>query len=454
MHIHIDPKRGKLELSDLVCDCAFDHNMPDMAVYIKSGLLGECAQCIQNHNLGSRVLIVADKITYGVAAETVENQLAASGLDTRMCILKGNDIEPTLQRVDEIVAAVQHDTEFLLAVGSGVITDLTRQAATRTELPFAVFGTAASMDGYTSITSAMMIDGMKVTLFGKSAALLMFDPAVLATAPLIMQAAGVGDVLAKYNVLVDWKLGSAVSGETFCPLCATLLETALDRCLSNIDEIAKRSEAGMHALIEALIFAGLTVLIVGYTRPVASVEHNISHYFEMMALAYGGSAPSHGVGVGIGLVYALIMHDMLRSADLTRINKNAVKSARMTKEEKRKFMISHYPPGIGEEVMQANEYWYLNEQQHEARFDALVTYHEQYKKDCTILPNYKDIIQYMEQLGAPSSAAKAGIDAERLKKALLCTHNYRARYSIGAALSELGMLEECVDKILEMEKDL
>ena len=168
------------------------------------------------------------------------------------------------------------------------------------------------MDGYTSITSSMVIDGMKVTVYGEAAQLLMFDPTVLASAPLLMQASGVGDMLAKYNVLVDWKLGSAVAGETFCPLCAELLETALERCVSNIDEIARRTEKGMESLIEALILAGLTVLIVRLTRPVSSVEHNMSHYWVMTHLAFGEASPSHGIGVGIGLIYSLLFHDMLK----------------------------------------------------------------------------------------------------------------------------------------------
>lgn len=454
MHVDIKHIDGKLILENLSCDCAYDHNMPDMEVFIQSGLINDCAKCIKDADLGNNVLIVADQTTYEVAAKTVEQNLQKAGFACSLYILTGDTIEPTPQRADEILANVEDNIEFLLSVGSGVITDLTRRAAVLSERPFAVFGTAASMDGYTSITSAMMIDGMKITKYGKSAKLLMFDPAILATAPLIMQAAGVGDVLAKYNVLVDWKLGSAVSGETFCPLCESLLLTALDLCSSNIEEITKRSEKGMEALIESLILAGLTVLIVRYTRPVASVEHNMAHYFEMMKLACGGESPSHGVGVGIGLIYSLMFHDMLRAADLSQIDKEKIKAERMTKEQKHDFLVSYYPPGIGEEVTRANQFWYLEWPDHQKRIDALIAYHAQYKKDCEILPSYKDIVQYFTQLGAPTSATKAGISKERLKKTLLCTQEYRPRYSIGAALSELGMLNECVDKVLEVEDSL
>lgn len=454
MHVDITKRDGKLMLENVSCDCAYDHRLPEMDIYIKSGLAGQCADCIAQSGLGKNVLIIADSNTYEVAAKTIEKNLTGAGIVCRVCILPGQKIEPTPMMTEHILSMVNSDTEFMLSVGSGVITDLTRRSAFLAKLPFAVFGTAASMDGYTSITSSMMIDGMKVSKYGESAKLLMFDPAILACAPLMMQAAGVGDVFAKYNVLVDWKLGSAVADEIFCPLCESLLKTALDGCASNIDEILKRSQKGMEALIESLILAGLTVLIVRYTRPVASVEHNMSHYWEMMKLAYGGHSPSHGIGVGIGLIYSLLFHDMLKSTDISKIDKQKIKENRMTKEQKKAFITSYYPPSIGNEVFEANKYWYLEWCEQEKRIDALIAYHSQYKKDCDILPDYKDIIKYFTLFGAPTSAAKAGIDKERLKKTLLCTKDYRPRYSIAEALSELGMLEECTQRILDMEKDL
>jgi glycerol-1-phosphate dehydrogenase [NAD(P)+] len=311
------------------------------------------------------------------------------------------------------------------------------------------------MDGYTSITSSMMINKMKVSKYGNSARLLMFDPAILATAPPLMQASGVGDMLAKYGVLVDWKLGSAVSGEVFCPLCEELLMMGLKTCSAHIEDIIARTEAGMEALIEALVYAGLTVLIVKNTRPVASIEHNMAHYWDMMHVAYGGNpVPSHGICVGIGFIYTLLYHDMLKNADLSKIDKESIKSTRMTKQQKKDYIFNCYPPGGGEEILEANEDWYLEWTENERRIDALAAYHSQYIKDTEILPDYRKMIAYFERFGAPTSATKAGISRDRLKNALLCTNNFRKRYSIGQALSELGMIESCAQKVLEIEDEL
>ncbi|MGI5850329.1 MAG: iron-containing alcohol dehydrogenase [Christensenellales bacterium] len=451
MNVDIVKKDGKLTLENLSCDCAFDHAMPDMDIYIRTGLIDGCAGCIAQSRLGKNVLIVADNNTYEAAAKKIENQLKSAGFVCRLCLLPGKKVEPTPQMASHILTFIDSSTEFLLSVGSGVITDLTRRSAFLAGLPFAVFGTAASMDGYTSITSAMIIDGMKLSEYGNSARLLMFDPAILASAPLLMQTSGVGDVLAKYNALVDWKLGHAVVSEVFCPLCEKLLAAALNQCTSHIEEIAKCTEKGMEALIGSLVLAGLTVLIVGSTRPVASVEHNITHYWEMRKIAFGENAPSHGIGAGIGLIYALMMHDRLRHADLSAVDVQKIKHSRMTKAQKESFIMNCYPPRVGKGVIHTNEEWYLEWPEQQRRIGALATYHVQYKKDCAILPDYRDIIRFFKLFGTPASAAKFGIDKNSLEKTLLCTKDYRARYSVASALSELGMLEECVADILAVE---
>ncbi len=445
---------GKLELKNISCDCSLSHQMPDMDIFIKPGLIHECGTCLRSVDIGNRVLIVADSITQGVAAQTIHDNLEREGFSCRLCILPGKEIEPTPEMADYVTSHISADTQFLLAVGSGVITDVTRRSAFLNKLPFAVFGTAASMDGYTSITSAMMIDGLKLTVYGSSARLLMFDSEVLAAAPRLMQAAGLGDMIAKYNVLVDWKLGSVVTGEVFCPLCTQMVERALERCQLAMDDILASTQAGMEALIEALILAGLTVLIVGNTRTVASVEHNMSHFWEMRSLAFGTPAPSHGISVGIGLVYSLLYHAMLREADLSKIDKAAVKAARMTQEEKRQYLIDTFPPRVGEEVMSVNSDWYISWEEQERRIDALAAWHEEYKAYSKILPDYRDIIRYLDNFGAPTSATKAGISREDLKNTLIVTKDFRKRYSISQALSELGMIEACADRILEMEASL
>jgi glycerol-1-phosphate dehydrogenase [NAD(P)+] len=453
MHVDIIKQDGKLSLANLQCDCEYDHNIPDLDIYIKRGLADGCPDYAAKAGLGRHVLVVADQVTYDIAAERIAARLKGAGYSCKTCVLTGSSVEPTPENAEYILSAAA-GADFLLGVGSGVITDLTRRAAVLSGLPFAVFGTAASMDAYTSVTSAMIIGGIKKTVYGKAARLLMFDPAVIASAPMDMQASGVGDMFAKYNVLVDWRLGHAVIGETYCPLCESLVTTALDTASSNIEDIAKRTEKGAEALIEALILGGFSILIVGDTRPVSSIEHNMAHFWDMSHIAYGTPHIPHGTGAGLGLVYALIFHDALKNADLSKLDKEIIKSRRISKEQQAARIKSYYPPGVGEEVMATNKYWYLEWPEQEKHIEKILGFFEEYRLQCESLPGYRDIIKTFELFGAPASAAKAGLGIDMLRKTLFAAKDFRPRYNVAKALDALGLFEQAAERILETEPTL
>ncbi len=453
MHVDIIKQDGRLSLANLQCDCEYNHNIPDLDIYIKRGLADGCPDYAAKAGLGKHVLVVADSVTYDIAAERIAARLKGAGYSCITCVLPGSSVEPTPENAEYILRAAA-GADFLLGVGSGVITDLTRRASVLSGLPFAVFGTAASMDAYTSVTSAMIVGGIKKTIYGKAARLLMFDPAVIASAPLSMQASGIGDMFAKYNVLVDWRLGHAVKGETYCPLCASLVNTALDTASSNIEDIAKRTEKGAEALIEALILGGFSILIVGDTRPVSSLEHNMAHFWDMSHIAYGTPHIPHGTGAGLGLIYTLIFHDTLKNADLSNLDKEIIKSRRISKERQAARLKACYPPGVGEEVMAANKDWYLEWPEQEKRIENLLAYFGEYRRQCESLPGYRDIINTFELFGAPTSAAKAGLSMDILEKTLLATKDFRPRYNVAKALDELGLFKQAAEKILEMEPSL
>ena len=162
MHADIIRQGGRLLLKDLSCDCPLTHQTPEMDIYIRPDLVNECGACIREAGLPDHVLIIADSITLEVAARAVKANLEKDGFVCELCVLPGDKIEPTPQMAEYITEHITPETELLLSVGSGVITDLTRRSAYRSGIPFAVFGTAASMDGYTSVTSSMMVDGAKV----------------------------------------------------------------------------------------------------------------------------------------------------------------------------------------------------------------------------------------------------------------------------------------------------
>ena len=83
------------------------------------------------------------------------------------------------------------------------------------------------MDGYASATSSMTRDGLKVSINTKAADVIIGDTDILKNAPLKMLRAGLGDMIAKYVSICEWRIASVITGEYYCEEVAQLIRDAL-----------------------------------------------------------------------------------------------------------------------------------------------------------------------------------------------------------------------------------
>jgi glycerol-1-phosphate dehydrogenase [NAD(P)+] len=285
----------KLFLSGIDCDCPCDHHKPEQDVYVGTNLLENLPGFIKARNLGAHCVLVSDNNTYEIAGRRVEQILVKAGFTVIPCVIRREHaMDPDERACGVVLLSIQPETEFLVSVGSGSVTDTVRVNATRTKMPFVCVGTAPSMDGYTSVVAPLVLRGVKIHRAAVCPEIIVCDLDILRTAPLDMVLSGVGDVLGKYIANADWLIGNIINGEPYCPLCGEIVLGAVEKLLSNVDEIRLKTEKGIRILIEALLLSGITIMIVGHTRAVASVEHNIAHYLEMMMLLRGKRPPAHG----------------------------------------------------------------------------------------------------------------------------------------------------------------
>ena len=147
----------------------------------------------------------------------------------------------------------------IVGVGSGVVNDLCKLLALVTERDYAVVGTAPSMDGYASDTSAMLVDGLKLSLNSHCADIIIGDTDILKTAPDVMLHAGLGDMLAKYVGLAEWKISNVINGEPFCPEIASLVKGALQACVNNAGGLMKRDDEAVKAVFDGLVISGVAM---------------------------------------------------------------------------------------------------------------------------------------------------------------------------------------------------
>lgn len=449
MPVKIDYDNYKLVIPQIKCDCGMPHEKPDMDIYIGANIIDNCVNYINARNFGKNAVLVADNNTYRIAGRKVESLLQESGYNISLCLLeRDGELEPDESALGEILYAMEKGTNFLIAVGSGSINDLTRYVAVNTKLPFVSVGTAPSMDGYTSVVAPLLNRGLKINKPATYPKVLICDLEIMRNAPYPMLISGFGDVLGKYIAIADWRVGKIINGEAYCPVAVDIVNQAVQKCIDNIDGIKSQTEAGVQSLIEALILAGLTILIIGNTRPVASVEHNMAHYWEMMKLLRKEHAPSHGTAVGVATGYTVKFYEEFLKLNPANLNKAEIKAKRLSREEREKFVCEKYGPKFGASIIKENPDDFLTWEEQERRIDAFIQNFDLIKKEVALVPSWSEVKEIFQRLGSPITAADIGIDASLLEDTLLCAKDYRNRYTIFKTADEIGVLEEIVAKVL------
>ncbi len=259
---------------------------------------------------GKRVLVLTDTNTYPISQNIVA-QIQAVGDVSQFTFPEAEPVADEL-RLNVAVRAAK-SCDYLLAVGSGTLNDIAKRAGYLLKKPSGVFATAPSMDGFTSGVTPLIENGFKITRQAQTASDVLIDYSVLASAPRMMLGAGVGDILAKYCCLTDWRVSSYLTGEEYNREAADLMYKAVEACAASVPALTRGEEGGVQKLMEALLISGYAMVVAGNSRPASGAEHHMSHFLEMDFLKRGEKIPLHGVKVGLGTLVSLYLYHTLQT---------------------------------------------------------------------------------------------------------------------------------------------
>lgn len=298
-----------MNLPDLSrCSCGRNHAVVLPRVEIFEGLTAQAGVLLRDTGFSGRCHVVWDENTKS-AAQGLPQALEEAGFSLSETLFP--DMQwATMGDVDRI-REESRGADFLLAVGTGSLNDLAKYAAFLTERPYAVYATAPSMDGFLSVGAAIYSGGFKDSFPAAPPRLLLGDSRVLADAPVKLKAAGFADLLGKYTALADWKISHLVTGEYYCGAIVDLTREGVDRAVALCDSIPQRDPETAQALLEALSFAGLAMLLCSNSRPASGAEHHLSHFWEMLIIRDGEQPDLHGRKVGVAsTMVADLYHSM------------------------------------------------------------------------------------------------------------------------------------------------
>ena len=282
--------------------------VPTRAVVIEDSLAGQEAELVRRLDLGRAFAVVSDSVTHAVLGARVERALATLGPVTSLIL-------PGRPHADDVTAAlVGRETaraDSLVSVGSGTITDLAKYAAARAGKPCVAFGTAPSMNGYTSPSAAITVDGLKKSLPAVAPAGVFLDLAVLAAAPARLIRAGLGDSLCRPTAQADWLLAHLLRGEPYREAPFALLAPDEPALLAESEALVRGDRAAIAGLARTLVLSGFGMAICGGSYPASQGEHLISHYADMLGSPAWPPA-LHGEQVGVAtLAMAALQEEML-----------------------------------------------------------------------------------------------------------------------------------------------
>ncbi len=367
----------------------------------------------------------------------------------------GQLLDASVDLGDETAERLPQNLDILLGVGSGVICDLTKWIATKSNLPFILIGTAASMNAYTSITGTMTEKNVKTTKWLKPASAVLLDSTLLASAPCDMTWSGIGDILARNVSNADWKLAQLLRDTYFCPVPFQMMGPFQEGFLSQIERLGQSDPNAMKALADAVLVSGYSMTILdGETSPSSGSEHVISHFFDFQHEIFDLAKNFHGTQVGIGTIIMSTAYDLLHEIDPSELDINEIQQRRpsqaeMQLEHSRIFgaYVNLFDRVVANKwISDANYRDYLQNiiQSWDRIWDELNPY---------LMPG-NDVRRALEASGAVTKLEGVHRTNEDALQALLYGSHYRQRYTILDLFWELGLFPSYAQNILERSQVL
>lgn len=225
---------------------------------------------------GKKVLLISDEKIWKSCEKFFDKNFVKK--INKILLLKNP--KPDEENLKKISDATK-DCGLIIALGSGTINDLCKYTSAKTKIPYAIFASAASMNGYLSKNASITILGHKKTLPATLPVAVFCDLGILESAPAELTKAGIGDAMCFYSCWFDWYLSSKVIGTKFSKKPFELLEEKMGFLVRNFKNFDLCDERFLRILIEVLLLSGQGMTIALGSYPASQSEHLIAHSIEM-----------------------------------------------------------------------------------------------------------------------------------------------------------------------------
>lgn len=256
-------------------------------VRVKEGALDRLGLYL--HRSGhQRVVVLQSAGLVDSLTERLACSLAEHSITTLATIdVANNDLEGAVR----LFAALPRGVTAIIGIGGGKALDVAKYVGYLGRLPYYAVPTSLSNDGFCSPQSSLTIAGKRRSLAAALPYGVVVDTAVCRDAPRVLTLSGVGDLVAKFTAVRDWKLAFHATGELVNDCAALLSDGTIYSYLSH----PRFDLQGIQLLATSLMFNGIAMEICGSSRPASGSEHLISHALD----EHSARPRLHGLQVGV-----------------------------------------------------------------------------------------------------------------------------------------------------------
>ena len=412
-------------------------------VILAAGAVNGIAELFCDNGIKS-AFIFADQNTYKAAGARTCKLLADGGVKIKKYVFTAEKIEPNEAAVGLAAMNFDPSVDAVVAVGSGVINDISKIIANISGKKYVIVATAPSMDGYASATSSMSVEGLKISLPSRCADIIIGDTDILREAPMKMMLSGLGDMLAKYVAICEWRISALINGEPFCREVADMVRASLDKCVKNAEGLLKRDPEATEAVFEGLVLCGLAMKLAGTSRPASGIEHYLSHIWDMRGEEFGTDVELHGLQCAVGTYIAAGVYEKIKG--LTPDRNKALSYVKEFDYSKWADSLKEFL-GKGADAMillEEKEHKY-DVDKHSARLDVIIE-----KWDDIIqlineeIPSVATLDALYDKVGMPKSMAEIGIDESILPMTFKAAKDIRDKYVLPRLCFDLGVIDDII----------
>lgn len=432
-------------------ESALSRTTDTKALVIGVDTLPRVAEMFRELFPGRRALVVADANTWRVAGNDVRRILADAGVaQDEPYVFSDPKLYAEWKFVEELDGVLAKSDAVPVAVGSGVINDLTKLCSHHNGRRYMVVGTAASMDGYTAYGASITKDGNKQTFDCPAPLGMVLDPTISAAAPARMSASGYADLIAKIPAGADWMLADAVGSELIDDFAFTVVQDGLRDALSDPKGVREGNVAKVEQLAEGLLLSGFAMQATQSSRPASGAEHQFSHLWDMEHLKYNGASVSHGFKVGIGTLASTAFLEMLLEEPVEELDVErcvaAWKSWEETEQDIRR-IFDNDPEFVARGLVETKGKWVDKEglrrqlQRLKKAWPALsCRIREQ------VIP-FGEVRRRLEQVGAPYEPEHIGVSRAKFRASFEKIPYMRSRFTVIDIAFRCGWMDEWLDKL-------